>query len=257
MYMKIYRGTYPRSSELYHYGILGQKWGVRRFQNPDGSLTAEGRERYGSGNGESAGQKIKAGARHVGSAVVKGAKAVGKYAVKKFKQRHTSLMTKEELDEYVKRLAAEKSVVDMQKYIKSSRAIPAAKLVSDILSEGAKTIGRGAFNKLNEEMYKTPEQRRLEELKTRADLFSEQNRVTNEARAAEVSRLYNIMLRTKPGSKVYKAAEDRLVEINDEYKKFIGTGGAYASGGGPGGRARVTGAGYTYLPRPGYGSKGK
>lgn len=32
--------------ELYHHGIKGQKWGVRRFQNPDGSLTEEGRRRY-------------------------------------------------------------------------------------------------------------------------------------------------------------------------------------------------------------------
>lgn len=36
------------SDELYHHGIKGQKWGVRRFQNEDGSLTTEGRERYGS-----------------------------------------------------------------------------------------------------------------------------------------------------------------------------------------------------------------
>lgn len=32
---------------LEHHGILGMKWGVRRFQNPDGSLTPEGRARYG------------------------------------------------------------------------------------------------------------------------------------------------------------------------------------------------------------------
>lgn len=32
---------------LIHYGIQGQKWGVRRFQNEDGSLTEEGIRRYG------------------------------------------------------------------------------------------------------------------------------------------------------------------------------------------------------------------
>ena len=31
---------------LQHYGILGQKWGLRRYQNPDGSLTDAGRKRY-------------------------------------------------------------------------------------------------------------------------------------------------------------------------------------------------------------------
>lgn len=33
-------------TELYHHGIKGQKWGVRRFQNLDGSLTFEGKNRY-------------------------------------------------------------------------------------------------------------------------------------------------------------------------------------------------------------------
>lgn len=33
-------------SELYHYGILGQKWGILRYQNKDGSLTPLGRKRY-------------------------------------------------------------------------------------------------------------------------------------------------------------------------------------------------------------------
>lgn len=36
--------SYP--DYLAHYGIKGQKWGVRRFQNEDGSLTAAGKEHY-------------------------------------------------------------------------------------------------------------------------------------------------------------------------------------------------------------------
>lgn len=36
-------------NELYHYGIPDQKWGVRRFQDYAGKLTAAGRERYGVG----------------------------------------------------------------------------------------------------------------------------------------------------------------------------------------------------------------
>ena len=31
-------------SYLYHHGIKGQKWGVRRFQNPDGTLTEAGKK---------------------------------------------------------------------------------------------------------------------------------------------------------------------------------------------------------------------
>lgn len=34
------------NAELYHHGIKGQKWGVRRFQNEDGSLTSNGRQHY-------------------------------------------------------------------------------------------------------------------------------------------------------------------------------------------------------------------
>lgn len=39
------------TTEIWHYGIKGQKRGLRRFQNEDGTYTEEGKERYGIGDG--------------------------------------------------------------------------------------------------------------------------------------------------------------------------------------------------------------
>ena len=41
--------NYIYEDELYHHGIKGQKWGNRKYQNADGSLTEAGKKRYGYG----------------------------------------------------------------------------------------------------------------------------------------------------------------------------------------------------------------
>ena len=33
-------------ADLCHYGVKGMKWGIRRYQNKDGTLTAAGKKRY-------------------------------------------------------------------------------------------------------------------------------------------------------------------------------------------------------------------
>lgn len=41
-----YKGVPNYGNDLYHWGIKNQKWGIRRYQNKDGTLTEEGKQRY-------------------------------------------------------------------------------------------------------------------------------------------------------------------------------------------------------------------
>lgn len=49
---RIYVGSLISEPHLYHHGILGMRWGVRRFQKKDGSLTSAGKSRYGVKGGK-------------------------------------------------------------------------------------------------------------------------------------------------------------------------------------------------------------
>lgn len=46
-----------KNNELTHWGIKGQKWGVRRYENADGTLTAAGKKRYDRDQRENQGKK--------------------------------------------------------------------------------------------------------------------------------------------------------------------------------------------------------
>lgn len=83
---------------LAHHGVKGQRWGIRRYQNPDGTWTDAGKKRYGDSDGDSGGaiNKVSGGAKKkvaigvaTGAAIVAGT-VLTAYLVKKYGAKNIS-----------------------------------------------------------------------------------------------------------------------------------------------------------------------
>ena len=135
----------PYSDELYHYGIKGQKWGIRKYQNEDGSLTALGKIRYGA---QKAGHFVGSAGRLVG----KGISTIGKRAGVRIKDNHNWMMSDEELNKRIDRLEREKRYKDLIQQNKPEIG-RGRKIVGQILEEGSKTLARGAFNAFTNKLF--------------------------------------------------------------------------------------------------------
>lgn len=122
--------------KLVHSGIKGMKWGVRRYQNSDGSLTPEGRKRYGSGTEK----------RHLFSKK----KSVSTTKITKNKsssEKSYKEMSDDELRNAVTRLQLEQKYKELTPTQTSAGKRFMRSVMNDVVVPAAKNVGKAYLEK--------------------------------------------------------------------------------------------------------------
>lgn len=183
--------------ELRHHGTKGMKWGVRNYQNKDGSLTAAGRLRYGA-------SKVGEAAKKVG---VKAGTAIKKKReerrVEKLRKKPLSKLTDSELKERIARLSEEKrafdltkqmSDVDQNQVVTGKRFVSAAinKVAAPALVDAGKTVLTSWLKKQGMELAGLGEAKdAFTMLKKEADTVRKQREISEDKRKIRENDLWN------------------------------------------------------------------
>ena len=117
-----------KNNVLGHTGIKGQKWGIRRYQNEDGSLTEEGKKRYGNPETYRAVAKeassLEEATKGASSAVSTAASIINTQRGSKAIRKDYSNLSDKELQEKINRLNLERAYGDLSgdtKYVKTGK----------------------------------------------------------------------------------------------------------------------------------------
>lgn len=148
------------TNELYHHGIKGQKWGVRRYQNLDRSLTPAGKERYGRGTGEkiksavtTVGRTVGNAGKAVGRGIGNASKTVGSKISESYKKRHPEKMTDAELKAYASRLQMEKQVKQLKEELTPKKQHKIRTRIAGIMDKGIDKITNRAWDELANKIF--------------------------------------------------------------------------------------------------------
>lgn len=146
-YMITSSGIFINVDELYHHGIKGQRWGIRRYQNPDGSLTEKGRKRYTNPDGT----LNKKGQKKFGNSVktddVPKRKTARDMTDAELDYAITRARKEDEYNRLRPQLTADTKVSSVKKFLNDSVAPAAAKagkdLVAGMMDKAVKDLLKG------------------------------------------------------------------------------------------------------------------
>lgn len=132
---------------LYHYGIKGMKWGIRRFQNKDGSLTKAGLKRYSDAASDAAskvGNAIAKGGKKLGLAAGKAAQAAKEKIAENHAQRKEEKRIEKLMSKPIRKLTEEERIERMDRKMKEKELLSLEKNVKDLkdssMSKGRKFV---------------------------------------------------------------------------------------------------------------------
>lgn len=119
------------SDELCHYGIKGQRWGFRRYQNPDGSLTSAGKARYSTG---------KPRMSLFGKKKTSAAKVRAKSETEPVAKKTSKEMTNDELASAIRRMELEQRYSQLSAPANAPKVSAGRKFVNEVLYQSGKQV---------------------------------------------------------------------------------------------------------------------